>query len=385
MISLVGLFSILKTLVFVIIGLLGIGFLIGIHELGHFLFCKLFNIKTPSFSIGMGPVIFKRKLGDTMFSLSLLPVGGYVEIAGHEEVGQGEQKHAKIKNKYSFAAKPYYQKLLVMCGGILVNFAFAYLAFSLLFILGLPKIPMLYPEEMPAKIGFIKPNSAASSSDLKINDTITKINSTKVNSAIELNNIIKKLPKTKIKITYITSSKNSNNSSSNQELYLTTDSVTSNNKTTGLLGIGFKELKTFKTLAPLSFVNSISQGIKTTNQLIYKTYASFKSLLEKRSIDGIGGPISVVSATFHGAQKGFKFFLILLAFISINLAVLNIIPIPIMDGGQILFVTLEAIFRRPIPEKIRIAIHYVCWITVWLLIAYISFVDIRRLIANILN
>ena len=122
------LLSLAQSLFFIIIGIMGIGFLIGFHEFGHFIFCKIFHIRTPSFSIGMGPRIFKKKIGETEFALSLLPLGGYVEIAGAAEVGQGEQKEAYSTDQNSFASKPYYQKMLVMAGGIVFNLMFAYAA-----------------------------------------------------------------------------------------------------------------------------------------------------------------------------------------------------------------------------------------------------------------
>src|SRR5581483_1274896 len=87
--------TIVQSSLSILIGIMGIGFLIGFHELGHFIFCKVFNIRTPSFSIGMGPRILSKKIGETEFALSLLPLGGYVEIAGSAELGQGEQKEAK--------------------------------------------------------------------------------------------------------------------------------------------------------------------------------------------------------------------------------------------------------------------------------------------------
>src|SRR5690606_27744818 len=106
----------LSYLISIPLGLFGIGFLIGFHELGHFLFCKLFSIRTPSFSIGFGPKLFSKKIGGTEFVISPIPLGGFVEIAGAAEVGQGDQKEASSRDKESFAVKPYYQKLLVMCG-----------------------------------------------------------------------------------------------------------------------------------------------------------------------------------------------------------------------------------------------------------------------------
>ena len=98
--------SLFHSILFIPVGILGIGFLIGFHELGHFLFCKLFRVSTPSFSIGIGPRILKKKIGSTEFSLSAIPMGGYVEIAGAAEVGQGEQKEAYRDDEYSFARKP---------------------------------------------------------------------------------------------------------------------------------------------------------------------------------------------------------------------------------------------------------------------------------------
>ena len=96
-------------------------------------------------------------------------------------------------------------------------------------------------------------------------------------------------------------------------------------------------------------------------------------------MENIGGPLMVISQTIKGAEKGFKVFLLLLAFISINLAVLNIIPLPIVDGGQALFYTIEAIIRRPLPEQIKIYVHYACWIGVLALTVFLSIKDVMRL------
>jgi len=96
---------------------LGIGVLITIHECGHFVFCKLFGVHTPTFSIGFGPEIFRKKIGTTNFRLAAIPLGGYVEIAGHAEVGQGDQEFASVVGPESFESKSYWQKILVMSGG----------------------------------------------------------------------------------------------------------------------------------------------------------------------------------------------------------------------------------------------------------------------------
>ena len=116
----------------IILALFGLGFVIAFHELGHLLTAKLFNVLAPSFSIGFGPRIFQKKFGETTYALSAIPLGGYVELAGSAEMGQGEQTHAHDTSDRSFAAIPYWQKLLIMLGGIGFNIFFAYIAFSIL-------------------------------------------------------------------------------------------------------------------------------------------------------------------------------------------------------------------------------------------------------------
>lgn len=178
---LLNIFPLLYKIVLIFIGLLGINFLIAFHELGHFLFCKLFKIKTPSFSIGFGPYIWSKKIGDTVFALSSIPFGGYVEIAGVQEVGQGEQKEAQRKDTYSFVSKPYYQKLLVLLGGILFNLIFAYAAFIALFYTGIPKTLLMYPYQATPVITSVTPESAAHQAGLQPQDKIIAINHQAVN------------------------------------------------------------------------------------------------------------------------------------------------------------------------------------------------------------
>lgn len=347
---------------FIVVGIIGIGFLIGFHELGHFIFCKIFHIRTPSFSIGMGPRIVTKKIGETEFSLSLLPLGGYVEIAGSAEVGQGEQKEAKATDEGSFAVKPYYQKMLVMAGGILFNFIFAYLALSFLYFIGMPKTPLLYPLHASNHISSVEPNTPAAQYNLKDNDIILAINNKTVKNASEIINILKDLPNKKTHLLI-------ERDGQQKTIDVTVGSREVNKATTGFLGVEFA-------IPRFGIMDSIKNGITATNYLISHIITAFKNIFVAREFDNLGGPLMVISQTIKGAEKGFKIFLLLLAFISINLAVLNIIPLPIMDGGQALFYTIEAIIRRPLNEKIREYIHYATWILLLILVVYLSIKDV---------
>lgn len=362
---------------FILLGITGVGFLIGFHELGHFLFCKLFGIKTPSFSIGFGPRLLSKKIGDTLFSLSAIPLGGYVEIAGNAEVGQGEQKESSSQDEGSFAQKPYYQKLLVMLGGIIFNLIFAYSAFILIYASGLPSTPHFYPDNAQPVIREILDDSAAHKAGLKVGDYVISINNTAINGNVGLAiKLIEPLAGEKTEITI--------DREGRKHTYMTSmgerPSLENSNKKIGSLGIVFQTSPTH-----YPFLKAVKLGIAKVNLIIAKTFGAFKGLFSGRDLKQMAGPLMIISMTAKGAGAGLKVFLLLLAVISINLAVLNLIPLPILDGGQILFTTIEAIIGRDLPYKIKEYIHITCWLLLLGLILFLSTQDIYRLIKPIIE
>ena len=351
-----------QNFLFVLAGLAGIGFLIGFHELGHFLFCKLFNIRTPSFSIGFGPRIFTKKIGETEFALSAIPLGGYVEIAGSSEMGQGEQKDAHANDARSFAKKPYYQKLLVMLGGILFNFLFAYFALILLCMIGIPK--------PTPTIKTIMSDSAAQKYHLEAGDRITAVNGQAIEENLEkVLSVVEAYPHQEITLTI---------DRAGQEITLpiTLDSKKDlKGKEVGALGVKFLMQGTPGT----SFFEAIKQGIEMANSYIINTIVGFKNIFSKHGVNAVQGPVAIISMIIESISQSFALYLLLLAIISINLAVLNLIPLPILDGGQILHYTIEALIGRPVPIKIREYIHIASWLLVLALVLYLSANDIYQM------
>lgn len=352
---------------FILLGFLGMGFLIGFHELGHFLFAKLFKIRIPSFSLGFGPRLLTKKIGETEFCLSAIPFGGYVEIAGAAEVGQGDQKEAFATDKGSFATKPFYQKLCVMLGGILFNLAFAYFTMILLFMTGIPKTPLM-PNPI---ISAVHSQSAAENGELHIGDRIVSINEEKIGQNIQqIQQIVQ--PLALKQATFVIER--------NGELFTKTIIIGSREtetETIGILGVEFDSLAT----PAHSLTDAIALGIATCNKWIKDTFAGFGLLFSKKGINRVGGPIMIIAMTVKSAAAGWQIFLLLLAIISINLAVLNLIPLPILDGGQILFYSIEALIRRPIPHKVREYIHIATWLMFMVLFIYLGINDINRLVS----
>lgn len=350
-------------------GLFGIGFLIGFHELGHFLFCKLFKIRTPSFSIGFGPRIFQKKIGETMFALSAIPLGGYVEIAGAAEIGQGDQKEANRTDQYSFAKKPYWKKLLVMSGGILFNLIFAYFAFALVFMMGLPKSEIMYPLNAKPIIEQIAPHSAAETHNLQPGDEITAINHIPVKGDVStLIDLIKPYANQQITLTI-------KRELENLELPITLNEKVVLGEHIGSLGVTFTITETLG----LPFLGAIKAGFDYANKTISNTLSAFKYIFTKRDISQMAGPVLLISATAKGAGKGLRIFMIFLAIISINLAILNLLPLPILDGGQALFYTIEALIGKPMPTRLKEYIHLGSWLLILILTLYLSYKDILRI------
>lgn len=357
------------------IALFGIGFLIGFHEFGHFIFCKIFGIKTPSFSIGFGPKIFSRKIDGTEFILSAIPLGGFVEIAGAAEMGQGEQKDAHSTASDSFATKPYYQKFLVMMGGILCNLLFAYTAFIFLSLVGIPKTALMHPVNGTTQVKFIEPESAAAQAFIQEGDVITKLNNVDVQNKMPL--LIETAHGLANQLVPVTLLRDG----VPVDLMITLDAKEINGTTVGSLGLEFD----LAALPPQSFFAAIKQGIWLTNSWIAQTVNGFLSMFKKRDLKGVGGPVVIISMLTKGATTSLKIFIILLAIISINLAILNLIPLPILDGGQLLFYTIEAIIGRPLPIKVREYIHIASWLLVLGLVLYLSVFDIANLASPLIE
>lgn len=354
---------------FLIAGLIGINFVVGFHELGHFFFCKLFNIRTPTFSLGFGPFLASKKIGDTTFALSSIPLGGYVEIAGSAEMGQGEQKDAHAKDKHSFAVKPYWQKLLVMFGGILFNLMFAYAALILLFMMGLPKTEILYPRNAKPVITEIKDDTAASRGGLAVGDRILSINGQNVNdNGLTAYTLINSLPGAQTSLIV-------ERNGQEQEIPVTLESKEIGGKQVGSLGVLFEITGT----KSLSFLSAIKEGTALANAYIKATFLGFKQIFVKRDVSKMGGPVKIISETVKAAGHSFGVFLLFLAVISINLAIFNLVPLPILDGGQILFYTIEAIAGRPLSMKVKEYIHIASWIFILALMVYLSTQDIWQL------
>jgi len=359
---------------------LGFGILITVHEFGHYIFAKIFNVHTPIFSIGFGPSLIKRKIGTTEFRLSLIPLGGYCMIDGGSEAEMdlpGEDI-TRPADEDTFTDKAYWKKFLIMFGGIMLNIIFSYVAFTAINV-GTKQISIVRPQ-----IATVTKSSAAEAYNLCTGDIINayslpankeaKTFGNEENSQTATQQFIMDIMQNPGKEILLEISRNGENSTKRLVIEET-------QKDTGSLGIRLKLHK--KPVEGKYKTNTLMQAIKTgigiTHSYIKQTVAMIASLFKRKTLGNVGGPVELFAQSFRAAKNNLYSLIQLLGVISISLAITNLIPFGPLDGSQILLVTIEAIIRRPLPERLKMGIALVGWITIMLLIVVLAYRDVLRI------
>ena len=336
--------------------LIGLTAIVTFHEFGHFIFCKLFKVYTPTFSIGMGKILFSKKIGLTNFCISAYPTGGYVEIATNEGVGDTK----------GFNQLKYWQKVLIMLGGISFNFLLTYIIFAILFFTGMPESGLPYETNKPI-ISTIATDSI-NKTKLQPNDIIKSINNIEVNNnaTIIKQEVLNQIKQDKNDINVILQR--------NGELISTTINI---NKTQTILSKMIDA--SLEKKESLGLKESLIQSYNMTNFCFWAIIDGLKNMFTSCTTNKFMGPIMAMAISSKSAQKGFSHLMFFLAIISINLGLINLLPIPIFDGGQFTIFTIEAITRRSLSEKIQDIIGMVSWgLAIGIMIIF-AFIDIYHL------
>lgn len=320
-----------------------------LHEFGHFTVAKLSGIKVNEFSIGMGPKLFQKQKGETSYSLRALPIGGYVAMEGEEESSHDPR---------SFNNAPILKRMAVVLAGAFMNFILAFLAFTIIFsIVG-------YGSN---EIDTVIKDSPAEIAGLKAGDKIVEIDKIKTKDIYDINSLIrdKKDEEINLKI---------NRNGENLDINLK-PRYSEENKMY-LIGITSK-LKH-------SFFKSIELGAKRTGEMSLMFLKSLKMIFDGSfKMEYLSGPVGVVQMIGSESSKGFLNFLQILALISVNLGVFNLIPIPALDGGKFLFLLIEALRGKPINEKFEQGLSLIGISILFSLMIYVTiFNDIGRLFSK---
>jgi len=346
-------------IIFVIIFL---SILILVHELGHFLTAKKFGLLVEEFGFGLPPKIWKKKIGETVYSMNALPFGGFVKIFG-------EDAPTQINAERSFANLSIGKRAIIIAAGVLMNFLLGWIVLSIIFMIGIPQVVLITE---------IKQNSPAAEISLKTGDQIIEINSVKIatdnKNIFGSEQVIKIINENRGKETAIKIKRNG------EIIDFSVIPRINPPAGEGSLGISLIDAGLPKQNILISFWEGLKASlilIKTIALAIFDLIA--KAFIGKASLEAITGPIGIVKITSQAGSLGFVYLLQLLALISLNLAVINIFPFPALDGGRLIFLGIEKIKGSPLNhkfEKITNAIGF--GILIFLMLA-ITIKDIIRL------
>ncbi|WP_341818511.1 RIP metalloprotease RseP [Wolbachia endosymbiont (group B) of Ennomos erosarius] len=321
-----------------------ISVIVFVHEYGHYIVAKACKVKIESFSIGFGREIFAfNDKSGTRWKLSVFPLGGYVKMLGDTNaasVPADQQKLTEEERLYSFHTKPRYQKAAVVFAGPFANVILTVIAFTILF-------STVGYYRTPPVIGNVIEGSAAKQAGLLPGDTITQINENEIKYFEDISRIVMSNPKTKMEIDYIRN--NEERRTSLTPLTIEDKDVFGNiieRETIGITSINMAGLK------QSSFLGAVNLSISETYHTMCSTIkAIFQMIVGKRSVSELRGPITIVKYSGQSAKKGFTTVLYLMAVISASLAVFNLLPIPLLDGGHLFCYAIEAVIRRDLSLK----------------------------------
>lgn len=340
----------------ILLAVLFFGFIIFFHELGHFIFAKLFKVQVNEFAMGMGPTLFKFQKGETKYALRLFPIGGFVSMEGEDDESENER---------AFCNKPTWQRFIIVAAGGVFNLIIGFVVVAIMLcqtdLIGLPEIHSFEENAVSCQYG------------LQEKDEIKKINGKRVYSEYDLSFLMAR------------------DKDGVFDFVVKRDGET----------VELKDVK-FQTVEKdgrLTIVyDFIIRGVEPTVFSVAKNSVleSFSigrivwlSLLDlvtgQYGLSDLSGPIGTVTYIADAAQEAttqtdYTYLLTLMAMITINIGLFNLIPLPALDGGRLFFMLIEMIFRKPVPRKYEGWVHAVGLVLLMLLMVVISFGDIMKLI-----
>lgn len=323
------------------------------HELGHFLVAKAVGVKVHEFALGFGPVLWRKRRGDTVYSIRGLPLGGFVKLAGMD-MPEDEADMVADDDMRSFNNKALWERLAVIAAGPIMNLVLATVLFALY--MGLTVIP--------PTVQFVEPLSPAAVAGFRPGDVITAVAGNDIQSIKEINAIVADHQDEEIPISL-------SREGNTIELMITPKLDPELNR--ARLGVGMVE-KPRESLGT-AFVSGLERTYAFSRDII---------LLVGRMATGrvepdIAGPIGIFQLVGESASRGFFFLLFIAAVLSVNLGLFNFLPIPVLDGGWLVLLIWEAIRGRPLEPEQRGLVQFIGLAFLLLLMLYATYRDLLRL------
>jgi len=357
--------------VFTFLGVLGV--LVFFHELGHFLAAKISGIRVIRFAIGFPPRLFGKKIGDTDYCLQLIPLGGYCKMAGMVDETLDEEG---IKGEpWEFMSKTIPTRMFVLFAGPLANFLLAIFIFAVL--ANFTNVSTV-PPTITSIIGSVSENSPAQDAGLLPGDKITAIDNIEVGLWSEMTKLISERPLETVTLNI----ERDNEIISKQVTFGKQDNPTDNiDGEVGVLGIGidFQQIPSQYEWQYAGVFGSIESGVRRTVAITGLIAGTVKSLFTgQESLNALGGPVMIAQMTDTVRRRGIIDLLSFMSMLSISLGFMNLLPIPVLDGGHLMIFSIEGLARRQLPVKAKIVIQQIGLALLLVLMVVITYNDIMR-------
>jgi len=355
--------------------------LVFIHELGHYLAARSVGVKVEKFYIGFnifGYSLIKRNVNGTEYGIGWLPIGGYVKLAGMIDESL-DPSSSDVPKENQLRYQPAWAKVWVMSAGVIMNFLLATFIFTImLFKNGIPEPMSDQPLIAEVVENYYSPNgeilkeSAAYLLGLQAGDQIIKVDSLYINTWDDLSSAIHSKPNEKIYVEWL----HNNEAKKGTIITDTTRTIIDYKiKTIGILGINRDIIN-----RELNVIESIYYGFKMMteylNQMIFSLYAL---IIGNVSIEDLSGPVGIAQIAGNSARAGIESLFFLIAILSINLGLVNILPIPALDGGHIFITLVEALIGRELSLNVKMIIQQIGILVLLSLFIFIMFNDISKI------
>jgi regulator of sigma E protease len=372
----------------------GLGLVILVHEAGHFWAAKYFGVYAPRFAIGFGPTLWRKRWGETEYVLGAIPLGGYVRMATRDDEASNALEGAVDESKGGeadaldpdalipfgpkpvpperwFESKPLWQRAVILLAGVTMNVILAVVvAISIFAIYGRGYVSPV--------VAIVVEGRPAERAGLAVGDSIVAVSGTPVASWIDVVTTIGGAPGRQLEVEVVRAGRR-------ETFALTPDSasepnpITGEMETVGRVGIGAGD----PVRVPVSFSTAVAEGTAATWRMGSSVLIVLKGLFTGSiSVSNLGGPVAIARTSVAAARSGFESLLSLIAFLSVNLAILNLVPIPLLDGGQLVMQTAETVKGSPFTDRTREWIARIGLAMIATLFLVVTFNDLKALVLS---
>ncbi len=346
--------SVWQTVWPILVAILLFGVVIFIHECGHFFFAKLFGVKVNEFAIGFGPTLFKFGKGETTYSLRLLPFGGFCSMEGEDE---------ESDNAGAFSKKPVWKRLVIVVAGAMNNL-----------LLGLILVGVLLAMSGSygtREVTYFTEDSMSASTGLQLGDEILKIDGRSIYCATDISYMLMNSRDASVDMVV----RRDGVKTELDNVTFRTQEVEGHN----IIELDFKVVGKRVTITqPFAFIKEAFLETVSLGRLVWMSL--FDIVTGRYGLNEIMGPVGIINETGKAITMGIENALYILALLTVNLGIMNLLPIPAVDGGRVVFLIIEGIRRKPVPAKYEGWVHGIGLILLLLLSVLIMGNDILRLI-----